>query len=82
MQLPLSAYWGFSFGLTAVAAATLRLVERGGSELLLGLGLVLFVIANVVVIGLSLATLSALFAGRLFPTVPAAPAAAPAAGGR
>ncbi len=82
VQLPLSAYWGFSFGLTAVAAATLRLVERGGSELLLGLGLVLFVIANVVVIGLSLATLSALFAGRLFPTVPAAPAAAPAAGGR
>lgn len=67
------SYWGFTFGVTAIATGTMRFAERGaGDRLFSTLAPVLFAISNVVVIGLSIA--SVLWVLRS--AAPATPAAA------
>lgn len=70
VQMPLYAYWGVSFGITAVAAATLRLASSAEDPLMSTLAPCIFVVANVVLCCLALATIGGLVTGRLFP-VPA-----------
>ncbi|MDH0865429.1 dicarboxylate transporter/tellurite-resistance protein TehA [Mitsuaria sp. GD03876] len=51
------SYWGFTFGVTAIATGTMRFAERGaGDRLFATLAPVLFAVSNVVVIGLSIAS--------------------------
>lgn len=57
--------WSFSFGLTALAGGALRFSQRGGDPLFDTLAAPLFVLANLVVGGLLLATTVALLKGRL-----------------
>ena len=60
-------YWAFTFGVTAIASATMRYAERGGDWVFTALAPVLFVVANVVVVGLFIATVWAALRGRLLP---------------
>jgi tellurite resistance protein len=76
-EQPFSAsYWGFTFGVTALAAAPLRLIERGETGPLALLAPYLFVIANLIIAVMALATLNLLLRGRLLP--PPAPLPTPA----
>lgn len=61
------SYWAFTFGITAVASATLRFAERGSDPVFAALAPVLFIAANVVVLGLFAATVLAALRGRLLP---------------
>ncbi len=74
-----ASYWGFSFGVTALATAPLRMIERGDIGPVATLAPWLFVSANVVIGTLTIGTLYLLLVGRLLPAaaapVPAAPAA-------
>jgi tellurite resistance protein len=71
-QQPLGAsYWAFTFGVTALAAAPLRMMERGDVGPAATLAPSLFVLANVVVGLLSVHTLYLLSRGRLLPAAPA-----------
>jgi len=74
-QQPFSpGYWAFSFGVTALAAGPLRMVERGDTGPAALLAMPLFVAANLIVLLLAFATLRLLFLGKLIPTpVPASP---------
>jgi tellurite resistance protein len=75
-EQPLGAsYWGFTFGVTALASAPLRMIERGDVGPAATLAPLLFVMANVVIALLSGHTLYLLLRGRLLP----APAAEPQA---
>lgn len=79
---PLNAsYWGFTFGVTALANAPLRMMERGDTGPAASLAPLLFVIANAVIALLSLHSLFLLLRGRLLPAPPATDAA-PAASHR
>jgi len=60
-------YWAYTFGVTAIATAVLRYTERDHDPIFGTLAPVLFVAANVVVLGLALRTLVALLQGRLLP---------------
>jgi len=70
--------WSFSFGLTAVAGASMRFSQRGGDQIFATLAPVLFALANAVIAALFLGTLAALFSGSLFltPSSPVTPAKA------
>lgn len=70
-------YWAFTFGATAIASATMRFAARGDDRVFTLLALPLFVVANLVVVGLAIATVVALLRGRLLPAA-VAPAAAAA----
>jgi tellurite resistance protein len=70
-------YWAFTFGVTAIASATIRYAERGGDWVFTALAPVLFVVANVVVVGLFIATVLAAVRGRLLPGPPAQPVQTP-----
>ena len=59
------SYWAFTFGVTAIASATMRYADRSGDWVFVALAPVLFVIANAVVVGLFLVTLLAALRGRL-----------------
>ena len=59
------SYWAFTFGVTAIASATMRYADRNGDWVFVALAPVLFVIANAVVVGLFLVTLLAALRGRL-----------------
>lgn len=61
------SYWAFTFGVTAIAAGTMRFAERGGDAVFVALAPVLFGVANVVVGGLFVATAVAALRGRLLP---------------
>lgn len=67
-------YWAFTFGATALAGAMVHLapVDSGGA--IATLAPIVFLLANVVVVGIAIGTLALLVRGRLVP-----PAAAPAA---
>lgn len=67
--------WAFSFGVTAIAAAPLRLVGHGDSGAIATLAPILFVLANLFIAGLFLMTLILLASGKLF-AAPSQPAAA------
>ena len=72
-----ASYWGATFGLTALAAAALRMTARGADDLeLLAAGL--FVAANLVVGGVAAGTLVLAARGRLLPPATLAPAVGPA----
>ena len=64
------SYWAFTFGATAVAGATLRISTASESGAVALLAPVLFVLANVVVLGIALGTVRLLFLGRLLPPAP------------
>ena len=61
------AYWAFSFGATALAAAPLRLLQHGDSGAVATLAPVLFVAANVIVAGAASATVWLVYRGQLLP---------------
>lgn len=69
------SYWAFTFGLTALATAVLRLQSQGGSTPMTVLAPILFTLANLVVAWIALGTLYRLGQGRLMP-VPPKPAVA------
>jgi tellurite resistance protein len=88
MQQPFAAsYWSFTFGVTALAAASLNMVGHGDTGAIADLAPYLFVGANIVVALIALATLRLIFQRRLLPQSASAPAphlvsARPAAEGR
>ena len=66
-------YWAFSFGVAALPALAMRMVERGATGFVVDLAAGLFVAANVVFAILVTMTLALLARGRLLPlAVPAA----------
>lgn len=68
MQLPISAaYWGFSFGLTALAGSLLRMVLRGETGPLASVAPVVFIAVNLVIAALIIRTLWLLALGKLLP---------------
>jgi len=69
-------YWGFSFGLTAIAQVPLGMVQRGDTGAGAALALPLFVIANAGMLWLVIGTLRLLASGKILPQ--ASPAAPPA----
>ena len=69
---PFSAgYWGFTFGLSALAGAPVRLIERGETGPLALLAPYLFIGANVIILAMAVATLNLLVRGKLLPPAPA-----------
>ncbi|MEP9375950.1 dicarboxylate transporter/tellurite-resistance protein TehA [Aquabacter sp. CN5-332] len=58
--------WAFSFGATAIATAPLRLIAAGDHGAVSILGPFLFVLANLVISGLSIMTLLLLARGKMF----------------
>lgn len=58
-------FWAFTFGITALSTATLRLVERGDSGPVALLAPILFVFANVVVALITACTIYQLATGRV-----------------
>jgi tellurite resistance protein len=72
---PFSAgYWAFSFGVSALAAAPLRLIERGETGPIAQLAPYLFVGANIIIGMMAVATLFLLLRGKLIPTPQPSPA--------
>ena len=76
-----AGYWGFTFGISALAAAPLRLIERGETGPVALLAPYLFVGANLIILAVAVATLNLLFRGKLLPPVPAPMPAEPSAQG-
>lgn len=70
-----ASYWGFSFGVTALATAPLRMIERGDIGPVATLAPWLFVFANLVIGVLSIGTFYLLLVGRLLPASTPAPVA-------
>jgi tellurite resistance protein len=60
-------YWGFTFGLTALSLGTQRLAQRGDGMPFDALAQVFFAISNVATLGLFVASLATLVAGRFWP---------------
>ena len=74
-QQPFAAsYWAFTLGVAALALASLRFVERGMTGMMVGLAVLLFISANIVVGSIALGTVHLLLRGKLLP--PSAPAKA------
>lgn len=65
-------FWAFSFGITAIAAAPLRLVAQGDHGAIPVIGGILFVFANAVILGLAVMTFWLLISGKMFTSPPAA----------
>lgn len=59
------SYWGFTFGVTALATAPLRLIEHGETGPLALLAPYLFVAGNLIILLMTLATLRLLWQGKL-----------------
>lgn len=72
------SYWAFTFGATALAGATIRLSTENQGDALAFLAPVLFVLANLVVLGIAAGTIRLLLQGRLLPSAPPPTAAPPA----
>jgi tellurite resistance protein len=62
-----AAYWAYSFGLTALASATLRMADRGDAGIVASLALPLFGLVNVAIALLIIASVVAFARGKLFP---------------
>lgn len=58
-------YWAFTFAATAITSATMRYADRGGDWVFVSLAPVLFVLANVIVGGMGIATA---LRGRMLPS--------------
>jgi tellurite resistance protein len=80
LQQPFAAsYWAFTFGVTALATAPMRLIAHGDTGAIATLAPYLFIGANLAVGLIALGTLRLIFKGKLLPQAPVvAPAAAPA----
>jgi tellurite resistance protein len=79
-QQPFAAsYWGFTFGVTALAIAPLRMIERGDTGPVAVLAPCLFVVANGVIAVLSVATVYLLMRGQLLAPATAVVTAVPQA---
>ncbi|MGO4567917.1 dicarboxylate transporter/tellurite-resistance protein TehA [Rhizobium sp. 2YAF20] len=66
MKEPFSpAYWTFTFGATALAAAPLRLIDRGDTGPIATLAPILFIAANLVVGAVAVGTIWLLASGRM-----------------
>ena len=80
LQQPFTAsYWAFTFGVTALATAPLRMVARGDTGAMATLAPYLFIGANLVVGLIAIGTLRLIVQGRLLPQAPVVPTAAAAA---
>lgn len=74
------SYWAFTFGATALAGAMVLLTPADGGGAIAVLAPVVFVVANLVVLGVAAGTVALMVSGRLLPTAPVpVVAAAPAA---
>lgn len=71
-----ASYWAFTFGATALAGAMVRLAPADGGRAIAVLAPVVFLLANVVVLGIALGTLALIVSGRLLPAQPASTAPA------
>ena len=68
MQQPFTAaYWAYSFGLTALATATIRMADRGDTGIVSSLALPVFILVNAAIALLVIFSLVALVRGKLFP---------------
>lgn len=68
------SYWGFSFGVTALAAGPLRMLERGDTGPAADLAAPLFIAANLIILLLVVQTLRLAMQGKFLPApVPAGP---------
>ncbi|WP_395664273.1 dicarboxylate transporter/tellurite-resistance protein TehA [Methylocella sp.] len=68
LEEPLApSYWAFTFGVTALATAPIRLVALGDKGSVVWLAPILFVFANVAVIAVAGVTVRRAFQGRLLP---------------
>lgn len=74
-----AGYWGFSFGVTAIAQAALRMAQMGNNSVAVALAPWLFACANLFIAFLAVRTLMLLFAGKLFPAAATPAPAAPLA---
>jgi tellurite resistance protein len=72
-----ASYWAFSFGVSALAVAPLRMLQRGDSGAATVLAPVLFVAANAVIALLAVGTLREWALGRLLPPIAGAAPQAP-----
>jgi tellurite resistance protein len=73
LQQPFTAsYWAFTFGVTALATAPLRLVAHGDTGAMATIAPYLFFGANLVVGLIAIGTLRLIIQGRLLPQAPAA----------
>lgn len=64
-------WWAFSFGVAAMPLAALRLIERGiGGAIVPSVAPVLFLLANLIIAGLTVQSLRAILAGRYLPPAP------------
>jgi tellurite resistance protein len=73
LEQPFAAsYWGFTFGITSLMAAPLRMVERGATGPVVTLAPILFWACNAAMLVIILATVRLVLAGRLLDTPPAA----------
>jgi tellurite resistance protein len=64
--------WAFSFGVTAMATGPVSLIAHGDNGAISIIGAVLFILANALIAGLAVMTMSLLARGKLFAT-PAQP---------
>ncbi|WP_156393128.1 dicarboxylate transporter/tellurite-resistance protein TehA [Rhizobium sp. Root1220] len=64
-----ASYWAFTFGITALSTAALRMVARGDPGPVHQLAPALFVVANVVVFTIAFWTVLLLVRGKLLPAV-------------
>ena len=73
LQQPFAAsYWAFTFGVTALATAPLRLIAHGDTGAIATIAPYLFVGANIVLGLIAIGTLRLIVQGRLLPKAPAA----------
>ncbi|WP_082074681.1 dicarboxylate transporter/tellurite-resistance protein TehA [Martelella endophytica] len=73
---PVAGFWGFTFGATSIAVAPLELMAHGDNGAVSVIAIAMFIMANILVGGLTLMTLWLLFSGRLYPNLrPAIPGA-------
>jgi tellurite resistance protein len=62
-----AAYWGFTFGISSLLTAPLRLIERGESGPLAMLAPYLFIGGNLIIVLMAVATVRLLVQGKLLP---------------
>ncbi|MFQ6242653.1 dicarboxylate transporter/tellurite-resistance protein TehA [Sinorhizobium meliloti] len=68
MRLPFTAsYWAYSFGLTALATATIRMADRGDTGIIASLAPPIFILVNAAIALLVVLSLIAFVRGKLFP---------------
>ncbi|AXB80420.1 dicarboxylate transporter/tellurite-resistance protein TehA (plasmid) [Novosphingobium sp. P6W] len=62
-----ASYWAFTFGATALAAASIRLVPINGEGAMTAIAPAVFILTNSLVIGVATGTVRLILQGKLFP---------------